>query len=103
MIMRTQLAILHFNQVMNSKHNVTKDRIPRYKLQYSKVTGRYVVKPIKYQPKKPYLIDLISVVINATIDELHKPILPHIPHHVNDKPDKYEVIKKRSSRFNSKP
>ena len=103
MIMRTQLAILHFNQAMNSKHAVTKDGIPRYKLQYSKVTGRYVVKPIKYQPKKPYLIDLISVVINAKSDEILKPILPHIPHHNNDKPDKDEVIKKRYSRFNSKP
>ena len=78
MIMRTQLAILHFNQAMNSKHVVTKYGIPGYKLQYSKVTGGYVVKPIKNQPKKPYLVDLISVVINATSDEMHKPILPHI-------------------------
>ena len=74
---------------MNSKHTVTKDGIPRYKFQYSKVTtGRYVVKPIKNQPKKPYLVDLISVVINATSDEIRKPVLPHIPHHINDKPDR---------------
>ena len=103
MITRTQLAILHFNQAMKSEHAVTEDGTPRYKLQYSKISKKYVVKPIKNEPEKLYLKDLISEVINATTtSEMHKPILPHIPNRYIDKPDKEEEIKKRYSRFHSK-
>ena len=38
MIARTQLAVLHFNAVINAEHAVTKYDVPRYKLQLSKVT-----------------------------------------------------------------
>ena len=103
MITRTQLVILHFNQAMKSDHAVTEDGTPRYKLQYSKISKKYVVKPIKNEPEKLYLNDLISEVINATTtSEMHKPILPHIPNRYIDKPDKEEEIKKRYSRFHSK-
>ena len=62
MITRTQLAILHFNQAMKSEHAVTGDGTPRYKLQKSKITKKYVIKPIKNEPEKLYLEDLISEV-----------------------------------------
>ena len=52
MITRAQLAILHFNQAMKSEHAVTEDGTPRYKLQYSKISKKYVVKPIKNEPEK---------------------------------------------------
>ena len=102
MITRTQLAILHFNQAIKSEHAVTEDGTPRYKLQYSKISKKYVVKPIKNEPEKLYLKDLISEVINATTSEMHKPILPQIPNRYIDKPDKEKEIKKRYSRFHSK-
>ena len=38
MIALTQLAVLHFNAVINAEHAVTKDDVPRYKLQLSKVS-----------------------------------------------------------------
>ena len=38
MIARTQLAVSHFNAVINAEHAVTKDDVPRYNLQLSKVT-----------------------------------------------------------------
>ena len=100
MIARTQLAILHFNQAMKSEQAVTRDRIPRYKHQFSKITKKYVIKPINNAPEKLYIEHLISEVINAaTINELHKPILPDIPNRHLNKPDKEEEIKKRYSRF----
>ena len=100
MIARTQLAILHFNQAMKSEQAVTRDRIRRYKHQFSKITKKYVIKPINNAPEKLYIEHLISEVINAaTINELHKPILPDIPNRHLNKPDKEEEIKKRYSRF----
>ena len=100
MIARTQLAILHFNQAMKSEQAVTKDRISRYKHQFSKITKKYVIKPINNAPEKLYIEHLISEVINAaTINELHKPISPDIPNRHLNKPDKEEEIKKRYSRF----
>ena len=80
MIARTQLAILHFSQAMKSEQAVTRDRIPRYKHQFPKITKKYVIKPINNAPEKRYIEHLISEVNNAaTINELHKPILPDIP------------------------
>ena len=100
MIARTQLAILHLNQAMKSEQAVTGDRIPRYKHQFSKITKIYVIKPINNAPEKLYIEHLISEVINAaTINELHKPILPDIPNRHLNKPVKEEEIKKRYSRF----
>ena len=85
---------------MKSEQAVTRDRIPRYKHQFSKITKIYAMKPINNASEKLYIEHLISEVINATtINELHKPILPDIPNRHLNKPDKEEEIKKRYSRF----
>ena len=55
MIARTQLAILHFNAVINADHAVTKDN----------VTQSYVVKPIKDIPEKKFLNDLMSNILQS--------------------------------------
>ena len=77
---------------MKSEQAVTRERILRYKHQFSKITKK-CYKPINNAPEKPYTEHLISEVINAaTINELHKPILPDIPNRHLNKPDKKEEI-----------
>ena len=104
MIARTQLAILHFNQAMKAGHAITKNNIPRYKLQFSKVSQAYVVKAIRKPPEKKYIDDLMSEVVNLTKFEDHVvnlPILPDIPQSASatEKPDKNEMIKQKRTRF----
>ena len=55
MIARTPLAVMHSNQTMKAGHAVTKNKIPQYKLQYSKVLQAYLVKAIRNAAgKTPY-------------------------------------------------
>ena len=44
---------------------VTKDKILRYKVQFSKVTQCDVVKPIKRVPENKYIEDLIQLTVDA--------------------------------------
>ena len=98
MIARTQLAVLHFNEAMKCQQALTKDRVPRYKLQYSKLYKTCVVKPIKTAPEKVYIEDLMSQVVQITTEpDTSKPNLPDIV----DKPEKQEVINKSYTRFRS--
>ena len=104
MIARTQLAILHFNQAMKAGHAITNNNIPRYKLQFSKVSQAYVVKAIRKPPEKIYIDDLMSEVVNLTKFEDHiinLPILPDIPQSASatEKPDKNDMIKQKRTRF----
>ena len=101
MIARTQLAVLHFNEAMKCEHALTKDRVPRFKLQYSKLCKTYVVKPIKTAPEKVYIEDLMSQVLRITTEpDTSKPKLPNLPK-IFDKPEKEEVINKSYTRFRS--
>ena len=102
MIGRTHLAILHFNAFINAKHAVTKDNVPRYKLQLSKVTKSHVVKPIKNVPEKKILNDLMSNILQSVkTGELHK--LPEVPRFEDsvDKPATEEVIRYHRTRFSA--
>ena len=100
MIARTQLAVLHFNEAMKCEHALTKDRVPRFKLQYSKLSKTYVVKPIKTAPEKVYIEDLSQVLRITTEPDTSKPKLPNLPK-IFDKPEKEEVINKSYTRFRS--
>ena len=103
MIARTQLVVLHFNAIINAEHAVTKDGVPRYKLQFSKVTQSCVVKPIKCVPEKKFLVDLMSNVLRSvTTGEQYE--LPDVPQFEDsiDKPTKVEVIRCHRSRFKAK-
>ena len=94
MIGRAQLAILHFNAFINAEHAVTKDNVPRYKLQFSKVTQSHVVIPIKNVPENKFLNDLMSNILQSVkTGELHK--LPEVPRFEDsvDKPTKEEIIR----------
>ena len=59
MIARTQLTILHNNAIRKAEQAVTKDKILRYKVQFSKVTQCDVVKPIKKVPEKRLTADAV--------------------------------------------
>ena len=100
MIARTQMAV-HFNEAMKCQQALTKDRVPRCKLQYSKLSKTYVAKPIKTAPEKVYIEDLRSQVVQITTEpDTSKPKLPNLPDIV-DKPEKEEVINKSYTRFRS--
>ena len=61
MIARTQLAVLHFNCVMDAPLARRKnDDVQRYKLQFSKLSQGYVVKPIKEVVEKTYFNKLVK-------------------------------------------
>ena len=99
MIARTQLAMMHFNSIINAEHAFTKDNIPRYKLQYSKIPQRYVVKAIKQAPEKEYLQDLIQLIVD-TVKYGKQLKLPQVPQFSStDKPSKEEVVRHHRTRF----
>ena len=106
MIARTQLAVLHFNEAIKCQIAVTKDGVPRNKVQYSKVSQSFVAKPIKNRPERKYLDDIMSFVIelapqgkDAAVEFL--PSLPNIPKFIAPgvKPEKGEVVRMKTSRF----
>ena len=101
MISRTQLAVLHFNEAMKCGHALTKDRMPRYKLQLSKMSKKFVVKPIKTAPEKTYIGKLMTEVINMIEQPFsHKPVIPRLPV-IYEKPVKEEVISEKYTRFST--
>ena len=103
MIARTQLAVLHFNHVIDAGHAKTKEGNLRYKLQFSKLSQNYVVKPIKDVKEKPYLKDLVceSISMATHITQLELPKLPNVPKNIApiNKPDKEVAIANKRSRF----
>ena len=101
MISRTQLAVLHFNGTINSKQAVTKEGIPRYKLQFSRVTQSMVVKPIKCVNEMKFIDDLKSNMLQS-LKTGEKYTLPKVPVFQVDKPNKADAILRHRSRF-SKP
>ena len=72
-------------------HAVTKTNIPRYKLQYSKVSQAYVANTIKMVPEKKCIDDQVVI----------KPTLPNIPQSVAsiEKPDEVEMVKLKRTRI----
>ena len=104
MIARTQLAILHFNAIINAEQAVTKDKTPRYKLQFSKVSQNYVVKPIKKIPEKKYIDDLMHLIVDTARNgtKLKLPEVPQVEQSCN-KPSKEEVIRRHCTRFTATP
>ena len=84
MIARTQLAVLHFNHVIDAGHAKTKEGNLRYKLQFSKLSQNYMVKPIKDVKEKPYLKDLVceSISMATHITQLELPKLPNFPKNI---------------------
>ena len=100
MIARTQLAVLHFNSIINAEQACTKDRTPRFKLLFSKVSQCYVVKPIRDVPEKAYLEELVNKTIRL-VESGGQSELPRIPENETkkQKPSKEEVIKFQKTRF----
>ena len=100
MIARTQVAVLHFNSIINAEQACTKDRTPRFKLLFSKVSQCYVVKPIRDVPEKAYLEELVNKTIRL-VESGGQSELPRIPENETkkQKPSKEEVIKFQKTRF----
>ena len=65
MIAKTQLAVLPLNSIVNAEQALTKDNVPWYKLQFSKITQTYVVKQLKQVLEKKYLDDLMWTIIDS--------------------------------------
>jgi hypothetical protein len=106
MIARTQLAVLHFNCVIDAPlAKRKKDNSQRYKLQFSKLSQAYVVKPIKEIVEKPYLNKLMDKVVSLKEfghdNQGLIPKLPVLPDNIAPvaKPDKEETIARKRSRF----
>ena len=101
MIARTQLAVLHFNEAIKAGHALTNDQMTRYKLQLSKMSKTFVVKPIKIPQEKRYLSELMSEVIRMIyMPNSGKPKIPDIAI-LYEKPEKTDAIKKKYLRFRS--
>ena len=100
MIARSQLAVLHFNSIVNAEQVYTKDKIPRFKLHFSKVSQCYVVKPVREVPEKAYLEDLMSKIIELAKLSGHSG-LPCIPERKPnlEKPSKEEFIQFQRTHF----
>ena len=82
----------------------TASLIPRYKLQFSKITQAYVVKPIKEIQPKPYRVDLLDTLISlklAVVDPIFLPSMSDIPANIApvEKTEKEDVIRCKRSRF----
>ena len=69
---------MHFNGIINSEQALTKDNVPRYKLQFSRVTQSMVVKPIKCMPEKIFIADLKSNMLRSLRTGV-KYTLPKVP------------------------
>ena len=99
MIARTQLAVMHFNSIINAEQVFTKDNVPRYKLQYSKISQSYVVKAIKQAPEKEYLQDLIQLIVD-TVKYGKQLTLPQVPQFSSTgTPSNEEVVRHHRTRF----
>ena len=86
---------------MHDGNTLTKERVPRYKLQLSETSKSFVVKPKKTAIEKKYIDDLMLELINLTQKPYsYKPKLPALPD-MHDKPEKEDVIRKKFPRFRS--
>ena len=76
------------------------DNLPRYKVEFSKISQAYVVKAIKTKTEKPYRKELMSKVMKLCEEklELELPTLPTIVPR-REAPDKNEAIAAKISRF----
>ena len=88
MVVRSQLALLHFNSIVNAEQA------------YTKVSQCYVVKPVREVPEKTYLEDLMSEIIELAKLGGHSG-LPCIQGRKPnlERPSKEEVIQFQRTRF----
>ena len=102
MVARTQLAVLAFNSSMQCEQAVKQDGTPRYKQCFSRITQTWVVKKIAGTKERPYLEELMTVVLeemDETGDKL--PEVGNIAQRIapTKKPDKNEAIRSMRTRF----
>ena len=97
---RSQIAVLRFNSIVNAEQDCIQDETPRFKLQFSKVSQCYVVKPVQEVSEKAYLEDLISEIIKLAKLGGHSG-LPCIPEREPnlEKHSKEEVVQFQKTRF----
>jgi hypothetical protein len=108
MIMRLMLAALDNNHNAQRQQASTKSGVPCFKLQYSKVSATYVVKPIRRVKEHGYRNEMLRGILYAASSGLSmrerkepKTLIPIIPDHLNiDRPSKSDAIKRSLSRFN---
>jgi len=102
MIARTQLAVMHFNGIISNKQAITKDGVPRYKYQYSRITQSMVIKPIKVEQKKVFIDDLLKNLFRLFKGEIEcsAPKIPELESHETNELSKHEAILAHRSRFN---
>ena len=100
-------AVLQFNGAIDAPLAKRKnDDVQRYKLQFSKLSQGYVVKPMKEVVEKTYLNKLVNKVVSlkecGLDNEALLPKLPILPKNIApaEKPDKEETIaRKRFSKI----
>lgn len=103
MLARSQLAALDFNSGSDLQQATTANGAKRFNINYSKVTKTWSAKPIKVKKSYDYLEKLISVTLDAVLNnrEIIPPIIPSIPRNIapTEAPSKEEIINNQKSRF----
>lgn len=106
MVMRSQLAVLDFNQGSDLEQAKTKTGEKKYNVGFSKITKTWSAKPIKTKKDTLYLKNMVKETIDCAASKpFHeRPVIPIIPKNIASaaKPDKNEIIKNQISRFNEK-
>ena len=102
MIARTQLTILDFNVGVSLEQARTNRGQLRFKQQFSRVTGSWVVKKVKEKKNRIYLKNLKEEAFHL-VSNGEEVLLPNITFPSNiapcEKPDKEESIQCKRTRF----
>ena len=103
MLVRSQLAIMDFNQGSNLKQTKTKESKERYNVVSSKITKNWTAKPIKERKDRGYLHNMVQETVQLAREKKTSPLsnIPTLPKNIapTPKPNKEEVIKNQVSRF----
>lgn len=102
MTARTALAVLDHNNNVDRQQQVTSDGVPRVKTVYSKVSRKWVVKPIYECKTYDYISDLLNSVVDQQETHSLEPVstsshcqnIAPIP-----APSKSELLSRHCSRF----
>lgn len=103
MVARSQLAVLDHNSGLLSGQAQTKAGNLRYKHQFSKVSGSWVVKKITAEKNRSYATDLVEEVQYLVVNEneIEKPSIEDTPENIAlvEKPNKKDTIENATTRF----
>ena len=99
MIIRSQLAVMNFNEGSKLEQATTLQAVKRYNLKFSKITKNWSSKPIKEKKDQNYLHKMVKETTESAAHDqrLENPILPSLPRNIASLP-KPEIL--RSFKIN---